>query len=110
MVGGISYTFLICKSYCGVELTIETGNGELNKKIFDVLKNKKQEIERDLPYTISWERLDNARMSRIAVKNTDLSLYDKDNWENLQEYLKDLMINFESVFKKYANDVKKIKS
>ena len=110
MIGGGSYNFLICKSYCGVELTIETGDFVLNKRIFDILKGKKQEIEKKLEYTISWERLDNARMSRIAVKNEDMSLYDRDRWGDLQNYLTNLMIQFESVFKQYANDIKKIKN
>ena len=110
MVGGVSYNFLICKSYCGVELTIETGNGPYNKKIFDALASQKQAIEAQLSkYAISWERLDHARMSRIAIKNENYSVYDKDNWDNLQQYLKDLMIDFESVFKQYKTIVQKVK-
>ena len=110
MAGGVSYNFLICKAYCGVELTIDTGNWQYNKNIFGTLELHKQEIEKSLSkYTISWERLDNAKMSRIAVKNFDYSLYDKDNWDDLKKYLMELMIEFETVFKQYQAIVKKVK-
>lgn len=107
MLSGISYNFLICKDYCGVELTIANGNKELNKKVYDALFVRKYEIEEKLKeYKLEWERLDSACMSRICVRNKDLSLYRTEMWDDIGTYLTDVMIHFEKVFKDYAFLVK----
>jgi hypothetical protein len=50
-----------------VELYIDTGNAVTNKAAFDQLMAQKDCIEDELGETLSWERLDNARSSRVAV-------------------------------------------
>lgn len=122
MGSGIHYNFLICKDYCGIELAIDSSDKAKNKTIFDILYNKKSDIECDIAreieskikreigeHIISWERLDSAIMSRIAIKNHELSLYDTNSWENIKEYLTIIMISFESVMKKYSPLVKKLR-
>jgi len=110
MVSGVSYSFLICKDYCGVELTIANQDQAINKKIFDKLYECKDEIEGSLnEYNVSWERLDVARMSRIAVRDGQKSLYDKESWGKTIDYLVGLMQQFEKTFKNYISLVKDLK-
>jgi hypothetical protein len=107
MISGLGYNFLICKNYCGVELAISNNDKNLNKKIFDALYSKKIEINEKLKnYTISWERLDDRCMSRICVRNEELSLYQTDCWDKISDFLCAAMIDFEAVFKNYATLVK----
>lgn len=50
-----------------VELYIDTGDGEKNKRAFEWLYREKEEVEQELGKELSWERLENARASRVAV-------------------------------------------
>lgn len=110
MGSGIHYNFLICKEYCGIELAIGSSDKIHNKKVFDALIINRAEIEMGMGnYAIDWERLDNATMSRIAIRNGDLSLYDTNSWDDIMKYLTELMILFESVMKKYISIIKKLK-
>ena len=57
-----------------VELYIDTGNGELNKAIFDALLGRRAEFEATFGEALEWERLDNRRASRIAVYRPNSSI------------------------------------
>lgn len=111
MAGGVAYNFLVSATkYCGVELTIDTGNKERNKRIFDALFAYKQNIEASLSqYAILWDKQDHTQVSKISVKNEKYFLYDKEHWSDMQRYMKDLMILFEQVFRQYKDVVKNIK-
>lgn len=50
-----------------VELYIDVGDGVANKEAFDALQAQREAIEQEIGETLSWERLDNARASRIAA-------------------------------------------
>ena len=110
MGSGIHYNFLICKDYCGVELGIASSDKEHNKKVFSCLLERKADIEKDLDkYKVVWERLDEKDMSRIIVRNYSLSLYDEDSWNNIIDYLIELMLSFEKAMKKHITLIKNIR-
>jgi len=51
-----------------VELYIDTPDGIENKAAFDHLLAQREAIEREIGETLSWQRLDTARASRIAAQ------------------------------------------
>ena len=107
MASGVSYNFLICKSYCGVEVGISNDNKDLNKTVFDILFEHKQDIENNLGFCLSWEKLEDKKMSRIIFRNDALSLYNEESWTEIQEDLANKMISMHRVFSKYNAEVKK---
>lgn len=69
-----------------VELYIDTGDKDKNKAFFDRLHGQRNSIEQELNMTLSWERLDDARASRIAtyregtIDSTEAELDELRNW------------------------------
>lgn len=49
-----------------VELYMDSGNGDINKHLYDLLYEQKAEIETVLDCELRWQRLNNRRASRIA--------------------------------------------
>ena len=91
---GIAYNFVIRMDDAQVELYIDRGQTEENKRIFDALFLKKTEVETKFGSTLEWQRLDNRQACRIRYVIEDLGLADQDSWPKLQEQLIDAMIRF----------------
>lgn len=49
-----------------IELYIDSGDGQINKSLFDALHLKKDEIEEELGHGLDWQRLDNRRASKVS--------------------------------------------
>jgi len=91
------------------EIYLDQGDQEINKMLFDKLKEKEEEIINDFGSQLEWERLDDKRASRIAIyrdgeiDSSDSALEEIRNWhiENL--------LKFKMVFpKKIKNLIKDI--
>lgn len=102
---GISYNYVITNKYGGCELYFDKGkeyeNPNINKIRFDQLYKHKSQIEKRFKGKLNWERLDNARASRISIKFSGVGLNNKDKWDNLQDKMIDAMIRLESAFKDF---------
>jgi hypothetical protein len=63
---GLSFNYVVwMDDKAAVELYIDTGDAEDNKRIFDSLFAKKAEIENAFGGTLEWDRLDERRACRI---------------------------------------------
>jgi CBS domain-containing protein len=81
-----------------VDLYIDTGDYEINKKAFDKLHATKSDIESSIGCSLNWERLDDARACRIAAsKSFDIN----GTHEEIQETIEwgiDMMLKFIDAF------------
>jgi len=107
---GLSLNYVITYDWGAVELYIDKGKDSevLNKKLFDYLYSKKDEIEKQLNETLIWERLDNKRAARIRKKFEKVGLRDEEEWDDLQERMIDFMMKFEKIIKNYIPDLRKL--
>ncbi len=86
------------------ELYIDTGDAENNKAFFDSLKADNTSIENEFGETLSWERLDDRRASRVAIYRDG---YINDNEEQLTEtqgWLIEKLLRFRDVFGERINN------
>lgn len=98
---GLQYAYVILMNSSRVELYIDTGNREENKKIFDKLYSQKEEIEKEFGGELDWQRLNDKRACRIAAQvSKHIGLKDEDKWDRIQDDMIDTMIRFEKAFRK----------
>lgn len=71
---------------------------EENKFIFDKLYQQKSVIEEQTG-KLTWERLDAKKASRIKQETNDVSLYEKEDWNKMMDFMMNSMIKIEQAFK-----------
>jgi hypothetical protein len=78
-----------------VELYIDCGDGQENKRMFDALYERKQAIEEKFGGSLEWQRLDDRRACRICHVMPGSGLQEQDRWSELHEQMIDAMIRLE---------------
>ncbi len=69
-ISGLSYNHVISQHEGRVELYIDRGDFDVNKRVFDSLIGQKDQIETDFGGPLSWERLDEKRACRVSCTTT----------------------------------------
>lgn len=98
---GLAFNFVIRQHDAHVELYIDRGkgSGKENESIFNQLTYYQKEIEVDFGDSLSFERLEGRRASRIA-KRIELGGYrDEERWPEIQEAMIDAIIRLEKALK-----------
>jgi len=103
-ISGVAYDFVIAKSYARTELYMSRGNKEENKFIFDKLYERKDEIEK-ITGPLVWERLDDKKASRIKKELNNVSLYEREDWNTMIDFMVENMLKFEKAFKKPIREI-----
>ncbi len=98
-VSGVGFNFVVAKSYGRVEVYISRSSAVENKFIYDNLLVQKENIEKELGFNLEWERLDDKQASRIKYQLNDVSLYNKEDWEKMMNFMITSMISIEKVFR-----------
>lgn len=104
-IRGVPFQFVMAKSYARIELYIDTGNKGINKELFDYLYSRKEQIQKKFGNELIWERLDDKRASRIKYE-TLKNCYNKDEWNEIVEFLVSNMIKFEQALQVHLKNYK----
>lgn len=102
-VSGVSYTMMVLKSFCRIELSIVSSSKELNKKYFNSLFSKRSEIESTFGNELVWEELPDNKMSRIKFENRNVNLFNQNDWEDMNQFFIEYLPKFEMAFKIYID-------
>jgi len=105
--GGLAYTLVITGHFARVELWINRGTKEENKRIFDRILSHKQNIESILGNSLDWHRLDDGKGSRVALYLNDVNVFNEEDWDRMIEFMANNAIKFDKVFKDILPDVLK---
>lgn len=105
-ISGLSYNFLITKSYAAVELAISKTETAENKQIFNELVKFKDEITASFGNELSWERLDNKKMCRVAYYKEGVNIFLKEDWQTMSDFLVTNMIKLELSMREPLRKVK----
>jgi hypothetical protein len=104
---GLNFNYVIRQQAWTVELYIDRGEATTNKRIFDDLQSHKVEIEQSFGDSLSWERLDSKRASRIAY-NVTVGGYrdDETKWPEIQDAMIDAMIRLDKAISPFIINLK----
>jgi hypothetical protein len=106
-ISGVYYSCIITRSYAGVEVAIAKGTKEENKEFFDELIKHKEQIELKFGHELNWERLDDKKMSRVSYHLQGVSIFEKEDWPQMLEFLVSNMILLEEAMRDILLKVKK---
>ena len=81
-----------------VELYIDSGDYDQNKKLFDVLQKNAEAIGHDLGSVLEWERMDERRASRISISREGSIESPDSELEDIIEWQISHLIDFKRVF------------
>jgi hypothetical protein len=97
-VRGVPFVYAIKQGEGRVEVWIDRGTGKAaeNKRIFDWLEQRKEEIERVFGDKLSWERLEAKQGCRIAYSTTVGGYRSDDSkWPEIQDAMIEAMVRLE---------------
>jgi hypothetical protein len=99
-IRGLGFNYVIVQEYGIAELYIDRGDAAENKRIFDQLHARKDEVEAAFNGTLSWERLDAKRACRIKhVIEWGGYRSPEPEWPVIQSEMVDTMTKLEAALK-----------
>lgn len=105
---GLGYNYVISQHQTRVELYIDKGNRDVNKKIFDKLVATKAEIEQSFGEPLEWERIDEKRACRIKKDLTIGGYRDDDQtWPKIHEAMVDAMMRLHAAISPHIQYLRK---
>lgn len=75
------------KHTLSANIWIDVKDKEKNKRLFDVMYARKDNIEKHVPYNIGWNRGDDKRSSTVNVEIEDVDFNDTSRWPELTQFL-----------------------
>lgn len=81
-----------------VELYIDQGDVDQNKRLFDKLKESQELIEKEMGEKLEWERLDDKRASRIAIYRSGSIDSDPEELKSIQSWTVERLLKFKKIF------------
>lgn len=108
-IGGVYHQIVIRMDGAAIKLVIEKDKtGELNKRIFDYLYERKDNIEDVFGREINWRRMDNQISSRIEYNFDDCGLRDESTWIQGYEVIADMLVKWDKAFRLYFDALRKM--
>lgn len=105
-VAGVRYTITITKSNCSILVEFAQPNREENKKVFDNIIEYKEQIEANFGTHLNWERLDEKISSRIAFTLSGVSIFNKEDWNQMLKFLSVNIIKLEEAVRGPLSKIK----
>lgn len=105
------YNLAIGSSLAHISLTVYTLKKEIrietlirdNKDLYDYLESQKEVIEKELGYSLNWERLDDKKASRISISKK-IDINKEENWDEAIDWHLKRAVEFYNVFSMRIKD------
>jgi CBS domain-containing protein len=88
-----------------IELYIDSGRAEINKRLFDLLHERRAVIEQELGHELRWQRLNNRRASRVARMLWGTITDSEEKLAQLRATAVPAMVSFVNVFQPHLLEI-----
>lgn len=102
---GINMCAVIGYDFARIEIYFNSGNKDTNKKIYDYLYSRKDEIELEYGQSLTWQRLTDKVTCRIKDER-EFHCFDIDNKTEIFAFLKNASEKMSVIFHNYIIDYK----
>ena len=102
---GINMCAVIGYDFARIEIYFNSGNKDTNKKIYDYLYSRKDEIELEYGQSLTWQRLTDKVTCRIKDER-EFHCFDIDNKTEIFSFLKNASEKMSVIFHNYIIDYK----
>lgn len=93
---------LIYNNHTRAQVYIDSSDKEKNKRLFDYLYARKEEIEQQFGDSLTWQRLDDKKACRIRIDRNDLSYLEPEQQEEIFAFFLDTSNKLMKAFAPYA--------
>ncbi len=95
--GSMEYFMSIGLKRCTLGFQCNNQDKMKNKKLFDYLYSRKNEIESKIGLPIFWERGDSLKVSFLSIRNNDTQILDESAWPQITAFLVGNMVSLSEV-------------
>lgn len=104
-ISGVGFYFTVTKKHAGIQIDIHRDNSEEREFIFKKLLKCKTEIEAETG-ELEWEQIEGRKTIKIKQRMYDVSLYERDDWDDMMEFMMESMLKMEKTFRKPLEEIK----
>lgn len=104
-MSGVNINMVVSRNYARGEIYFNRGSQEENKWCFDFIHDKKEQIEKEFGDPLIWERMDEKVSCRIKAQLDGVSIYEKEDWDKMIEYMVDVS---QRMVKAFRNPVRQL--
>ncbi len=103
---GLSFQYVLADQRARVELYIDTFDAEENRRLFDLLAEEREAIEKSFGGELGWHAPEGTRAKRIVWETETGGLKTPDRWPALQDELIDAMGRLAAALKPHIERMK----
>lgn len=100
-ISGLSYSFVVTQRYARIELSISSSIKENNKRFFHELLSNREKIEKNFGDVLEWEELSDYKMSRVKFELREVSVFERNDWEKMNDFLIKYLPKFEQSLRSF---------
>jgi len=105
-MGGVGLNLVVSKKYARVEVYMNRGEKQENKRVFDLLFKMKEKIEEELGEKLDWQRMDENVTCRIAIEKSGLNVFNEDDWPKMNKFMIEKFTRMHAIFKEALRKIR----
>jgi len=103
---GVGMNFVVSKKYARVEIYLNRGEKEENKRVYDLIYKNRDKIEKAFGRKLDWERLDENVTSRIKYQLDNVSVFNENDWPKMNKFMIENGLIVHNIFKDILRDIR----